>query len=283
MDPMQASQNTPPEPAYGLPLRFVRAGDIDLALVDRGQGEPVVLLHAFPLDHALWTGQIEPLARTHRVLVPDLRGFGRSGFTPGTVTMTQMAQDVARMLDALNVRGPVSLAGISMGGYVALAFWAAMASRLRALILCDTRAGADSPQGAAGRLQTADRVEREGCAFLAEQMAPRLFAAQTGAERPELIDRARRTILAAWPQGVAAASRGMAQREDLSARLGQIACPVLVLVGQEDAFSPPAEMRAMAEAMPQARYVEIAGAGHLSPVERPEQVTGAIEAFLTGP
>ncbi len=280
MDNCQPRCNPAKGSNAGLPLRFVQVGDIELALVDRGQGDPLVLVHAFPLDHALWSAQIESLAQTHRVIAPDLRGFGRSGVTAGTVTMSQMAQDLGRVLDALQVRQPVTLAGISMGGYVALAFWAALAARLRALILCDTRAAADPPQVSAGRLQTAERVEREGCHFLAEQMTPRLFAASTQVQRPELVQRARQTMLQAPPAGVAAASRGMAQREDMMARLGQIACPALLLAGAEDAVSTPAEMRAMAQAMPHAEFIEIAQAGHLSPLEQPEPVSRAMADFL---
>lgn len=261
-------------------MQCIRVDDVELAVVDSGRGDPLVLIHAFPMDHTLWDRQIEVLSRTHRVIAPDLRGFGRSSVTPGTVTMRRFAQDLAGMLDALGIEQPVALAGISMGGYVAMAFWAALGARLRALVLCDTRAAADPPQVAAGRLQTADRVLREGCGFLTEQMLPRLLSADTQAHRPEVVELARRMILQSPPAGVAAASRGMAQRDDMTARLGQINCPALVLAGSEDAVSPPAEMRAMAEAMPNATYVEIAGAGHLAPLEQPEQVSRAISEFL---
>ncbi len=255
---------------------------IELAFVDQGSGTPVVLVHGFPLDHAMWNAQIDALSENHRVIVPDLRGFGRSGASDGTVTMQQFADDLAALLDGLEVDRPVVVCGLSMGGYVALQFWQKYRSRLRGLILCDTRAVSDTPEMAAARLEMAERVLREGPAPLVEGMVPKLFAQTTAQEQPEMVDSLRRVMMDSNPKGIAAAARGMAQRPEMVSRLAEIDCPTLVIVGEQDAISTPDEMRTIARAIPNARFVEIAGCGHMSPMERPAEVSAAMLEFLGG-
>ena len=169
----------------------------------------------------------------------------------------------------LRVTDPVVLAGLSMGGYVAWQFWRRHPQRLRALVLCDTRALADSEAVARGRLQTAEKVLLQGPSVVAEPMLEKLFAPATRTDRPEMVDATRRVILGTSPHGIAAALRGMAQRPDVSPWLPEIRVPALLVCGEFDGISPPAEMRTIAASMPSAEYVEIAGAGHMSPVERP--------------
>jgi pimeloyl-ACP methyl ester carboxylesterase len=257
--------------------------DIELSYVDRGNGDPVVLVHGFPLDHRMWDAQIAAVARRYRAIAPDLPGFGRSGSRSNEAfTMEQFADDLAALLDARQVHTPVVMCGLSMGGYIALEFWKRHRSRLRGLVLCDTRADADSAAGAALRCQTADRVLREGPAVLIETMLPRLLTAATVAGRPEVVESLRGMMAGGDARGVAAASRGMAQRRDFTPLLAAIDCPTLVLVGGEDVISTPAEMAAIARDIPGARLVEIAGAGHLSPLEQPVAVSAALMQFLDG-
>lgn len=255
---------------------------IELAFVDQGSGTPVVLVHGFPLDHTMWNAQIDALSESCRVIVPDLRGFGRSGASDGTVTMQQFAGDLASLLDGLGIDQPVALCGLSMGGYVALQFWQKYRSRLRGLILCDTRAVSDTPEMAAARLEMAERVLREGPAPLVEGMVPKLFVQTTAQAQPEMVDSLRRVMMDSSPKGIAAAARGMAQRPEMVSRLAEIDCPTLVIVGERDAISTPDEMRTIARAIPHARFVEIAGCGHMSPMERPAEVSAAILEFLGG-
>jgi len=261
-------------------MKTLEVNGVELAVVDSGAGVPVVLVHGFPLDHAMWDAQIEALSRAYRVIAPDLRGFGRSGVTEGKVTMKQFADDLAGLLDALGVDEPVVLCGLSMGGYVAWQFWRRYAPRLRGLVLCDTRAAADAPDAARARLETADRVLREGPALLADAMLPKLLPESSRKRNPHVADSLRRAILAADPRAIAAASRGMAERPDVTGMLGQIRCPTLVLVGQLDRISTPDEMRAIADAIPGARFVPIADAGHVSPMENPDAVNTAMLEFL---
>ena len=263
-------------------LEFVSIGigDVNLRVVDRGRGRPIVLMHGFPLDHTMWSAQIERLAGHWRVIAPDLRGFGGSEVTCGRVTMEQFADDLAALLDALGIDEPVCLCGLSMGGYVAWDFWRKHAGRLRSLVLCDTRAAADTPETARGRLEMSARVLAEGTSFLPELMLPKLFAPATLQRKSEIVAATRETILSSDPHGVAAAAVGMAERRDASAWLEEINVPALVVVGEHDAISTVAEMRQIAAGMAAARLTVVPEAGHMSPLENPCVVNAALEEFL---
>ncbi len=261
-------------------MKPVLVGEREIWCVDRGAGPVVLLVHGFPLDHSMWSWQIDVLAEKHRVIVPDLPGFGRSPTAGETMTMAAYADELAGLLDALQVNEPVVFCGLSMGGYIAFSFVQRHAERLRGLVLCDTRAAADSSEAAANRYRQADQVLREGPGQLAETMLPRLLAASTAAERPELLASLRQIAASNSAKGVAAALRGMAERADMTARLGQIACPTLVMVGADDGFSTPEEMRKLAAAIPQSRFIEIPRGGHLAPLENPAAANQALSGFL---
>lgn len=254
-----------------------------LAVEDRGRGQPVLLVHGFPLDHAMWEAQIESLGQHYRVIAPDLRGFGRSDPLPAgcaAVTMARFADDLAELLAALGVEAPAAVCGLSMGGYVAWEFWRRHRARLGKLILCDTRAAPDTPEARATRFQNAARALAEGTAFLADTLLPRLVAPETLRADAEITARLRQWVTTASPQTVAAALRGMACRSDARPWLGAIDCPTLVLVGQHDAISPPDEMQALAAQIPRARFEIIPAAGHMAPMENPSATNAALLAFL---
>jgi pimeloyl-ACP methyl ester carboxylesterase len=257
---------------------------VSLVCDQRGSGQVVVLLHGFPLDHEMWAAQIEALSHDFRVLAPDLRGFGQSQITAFDVQvgvpMEKYAADLLATLNALGIEDPIVLAGFSMGGYAAWQFALRYPERVRGLVLCDTRAAADGEDARAGRLKMAEAVLASQSAEPATAMLPRLLAPGTLKSLPEIADRIRGIILRQPPQAIAAAQRGMARREDVTARLPSIACPSLVIVGAEDAISPPKEMREMARSLPAARFVEIPHAGHMSPVENPDAVTEALRNFI---
>jgi 3-oxoadipate enol-lactonase len=253
---------------------------IKISFIDRGRGPVLLFVHGFPLDHTMWNGQIEALSARYRAIVPDLRGFGQSEFTEDTVTMARFADDLAALLDSAGIREPVVLCGLSMGGYIALEFWRSYAARLRGLILCDTRAANDTPDAAAARLVLADRVINEGANILPDNMIPKLFAPATIKQQPELVEATRQVILRTDPRGVAAAARGMAQRIDFTALLPDIRCPALLIAGECDAITPPADMQRLAQSIPNAQFVVIPNAGHMAPLEQPKAVNAAIEHFL---
>ncbi|MBI3839233.1 MAG: alpha/beta fold hydrolase, partial [Planctomycetia bacterium] len=227
-----------------------------------------------------WDAQIAQLSQRWHVIAPDLRGFGGSQVTSGTVTMQQMAADLNALLDALEIERPIVVCGLSMGGYVAFQFWRHHGSRMRGLVLCDTRATADTPEAVASRLKMIEHVLRAGTEYLAEAMLPKLFAPLTFQNHPNVIHFEHQKILSAAPEGVAAALRGIAERPDVSSYLPQLSLPTLVVVGQQDTISTVDEMRGMAAAIPQAEFVVIPNSGHMTPLENPMAFNDTIEQFL---
>lgn len=269
------------QPDSGSNVKTVVAGSVALAVVDRGQGPPLVLLHGFPLNHSMWQAQIEYFSRSCRVIAPDLRGFGASQVVPGTASMEHLADDVHALLDTLRVDEPVVLAGLSMGGYVAFQFWRKYAPRLRAMVLCDTRSVPDSPEAAEGRLRTAEEIRTLGSTeSLVEAMTPKLFAPQTLREQPKLVETQRQVMGHTAPDGAAAALLGMAARPDATDYLVTMALPVLVVVGEYDAIASVDEMRQIAQAIAGSEFAIVAGAGHMSPLENPTDFNHALEVFL---
>jgi pimeloyl-ACP methyl ester carboxylesterase len=209
-----------------------------------------------------------------------LRGFGASQAQGETVTMEELADDLAALLDALQIQQPLTFCGLSMGGYVAFQFVRKYAARLRSLVLCDTRTAADSPEAAANRLKVAEQVLAEGAEVVANAMTPKLFSKRTASEQPETVAAMRRVMAATKPAAIAAAQRGMAARPDVTASLSKIAVPTIVVVGAEDAIAPVEEMRGMAAAIPGSEFLIVPDAGHMAPLENPAAFNAALEKFL---
>ncbi len=253
----------------------IRVGEIELSYRDEGDGPPVVLLHGFPFSSRLWAPQIEGLRSGHRVIAPDLRGFGRSPVVPGPYRMETLADDVAGLMDALGL-ARAAVAGLSMGGYVAFELYRRHPGRVARLMLADTRAEPDDEEGRARRARMAERARAEGTGAIVDGMIPKLVAPATLEERPEIVRELRAIMEEVDPEAVAAALEGMAERADSRPLLAEISVPVLVIVGAEDAITPPAVARAMVEAIPDARLEVVASAGHVSNLERPEAFNAAI-------
>lgn len=253
----------------------------EIAYAVSGEGPPLVLLHAFPLGLSMWEAQAAALAASHRVIRFDARGFGASGPSAGPLTMERIADDAAALFDALGVERAV-VGGCSMGGYAALAFARRHPERLRALYLQDTRAGADGEEARAGRLALAARVVAEGASVAADAFLPKLLGETTRRERPALVAELRERILATPARAIADALHGLAARSDSRPTLAGLRVPTLVLVGDEDVLTPPAESEAIASAVRAARLVVVPRAGHLANLEQPEAVNTALASFLAG-
>lgn len=241
-----------------------------------GAGEPVLLVHGFPLSGVLWDEVVERLRGEFRLIVPDLRGHGASGASP-QASMRRYAEDLLAVLHAAGEERPVALVGLSMGGYVAFEFYRRHPERVRAMVLANTRATRDSPEVLLGRYDSAERVMREGSAVIADGMVDRLFAPTSPAE---LRERWKGIMAESPPVGLAAALRAMAERTDSRRLLKRLGVPVLVVVGSDDVITPAGEARAMAEAAKGGRIRVISGAGHMTPVERPDDFAAAVAEFL---
>jgi YbgC/YbaW family acyl-CoA thioester hydrolase len=251
---------------------------VELAVSVEGTGPALLFIHGYPLDRTLWAHQVANLAGFRRI-APDLRGFGRSDAPDLGYSMATWADDLAALLDALGEPRAV-ICGLSMGGYVAFEFLRRHRDRAAGLVLMDTRAPADSDEGRNGRDAAIQLVREKGAGAIAEQMLPKLFAAGTATLRPDAVAQVEAVIRRTPVAGIAGALAAMRDREDSRVLLASLDLPTLVLVGAEDALTPPADARAMADAIPGAILREIPAAGHLAPVEQPEVVTAALKEFL---
>lgn len=253
----------------------------------QGDGTPVVLLHGFPLDLEMWRPQIDSLAGDYHVIAPNLRGYGQAPEKQSTlaegdategVSMRQYADDVLALLDELGITQPIVLAGFSMGGYIAWQFALNYPDRLKALIACDTRAIADSDEAREKRQKMARLMQSAEDTEAATGMLSMLLSAAK--QEAKISDEVREMILRQNPLAVAASQLGMAGRPDVTERLKEITCPALVVCGASDAISPPEEMRGIADALPNAQFVEIPNAGHMTTLENPKAVNEALQEFL---
>jgi pimeloyl-ACP methyl ester carboxylesterase len=244
--------------------------------LDEGQGDPIVFLHAFPLDGAMWTAERAELAKSRRVIVPDLRGFGRSGTLTAPGSLDEHAADVLRILDQLGIER-ATVAGLSMGGYIALALARRDPQRLARLILADTRSAPDNAEARRARDENIALVAREGVPALVERLLPKLLSSHAS---PDVVARVRALGGQQTKEGVTSALAAMRERPDSTPLLASIAVPALVVVGEADAISPPAEARAIADALPKGELAVIDGAGHLANLESPAAFMAALRKFL---
>jgi len=254
---------------------------IHMGYEEWGTGEPLVLLHAFPCNRSMWAHQINALThnRRLRVITPDFRGFGESDVPEGVYLMEMLADDIAGLLDVLQIKHCM-LGGLSMGGYAIFAFYRKYPARVRTLILADTRAQADTEEGRARCEEAAQLAEREGSRAIAEHYLPLMLTAATLQEPTGTSARLRAMMEAATATGIAGALHGMALRLDSTDLLPQIGCPTLVIAGEQDTLSPLADAQLMAERIPQAQLVTIAHAAHLANLEQPGAFNQALSSFL---
>jgi len=250
---------------------------IRLAWEDQGQGMPVVLLHGFPFTRWMWRAQTAALARGHRVITPDFRGFGESGGLPENLEL--LADDLHALVEHLHLPRFV-LGGFSMGGYVAFRYLARHAERLSGLMLLDTRPEGDTEEGRQRRYAGIERIRAEGPAGFLEDFAKLVVSPKTWESRAETVAEVRRLMEDARPDALAAGLRAMAERPDSTALLATVTAPTLVLVGEDDKATPVESSRKMAAAIPGADLVIIPSAGHVSNIEQPDAFNAALTMFL---
>jgi pimeloyl-ACP methyl ester carboxylesterase len=257
----------------------VPVGGAALAVQVRGDGAPILFVHGFPLDQSMWIHQLAGFSGWRRI-APDLRGAGASEAPAGEYSMARYADDLVMVLDAVGAERAVCC-GLSMGGYVLFELLRRHPERVRALVLCDTKAEADTLQGKQGRDDLAALAEREGMASVAERLLPKLLGLTTRSRDLGLVETVRTMVRRSPVTGVAGALRAMRDRPDSTALLGEIRVPTLVVGGAEDELTPPAVMQSMARRIREGRYVEVPSAGHLCPLERPDAVNEVLRDFLT--
>jgi 3-oxoadipate enol-lactonase len=248
-----------------------------LAYEDVGpdRGTPLLLVHGHPFDRTMWEPQLRHFGTDRRVIVPDLRGYGASG---GAVSgWAAFADDLAALLDGLRVPRAV-VAGLSMGGQIALELWARHPTRVAGLLLADTTAAGETAESRAARLGQARRLLQEGMDPYAVEMLYLMVA-------PDAPPAVARHVLAmmrsADPAGAAAAQRARADRPDRRADLAAVAVPTVVVTGSEDTFTPVADARLIADRVPGAELVVVDGAAHMPNLERPDAFNAALQRLLS--
>jgi pimeloyl-ACP methyl ester carboxylesterase len=249
-----------------------------LHYTEAGTGPNLVLVHGFPLSSLMWEKQIAALADRNRAIAPDLRGFGKSP-SNDPFTMESLAEDLHSLLIRLDLC-PVVLAGLSMGGYVALAYVKKYPMDLRGLILIDTRAEGDTAEGKQGRQKMIELVREAGSAAVAEQMLPKMLSEETCRGMPNVSQALRKIMESCPPLTIEHALLALRDRKDQTENLPSIPVPTLILVGEHDAITPPAMSQRMHELIPRSKLATIPCAGHMSPMENPEEVNRQISEFV---
>lgn len=250
---------------------------VDLAHDDAGDGPVVVLIHGHPFNRGMWAPQLAVLRDRFRVIVPDLRGYGDSPVTPGTVTMAQLAADVSHLLDRKAI-ATAALVGLSMGGLVVMELAAAQPDRWRAYAFVATTAARSTAQERAARVASARTLDEQGMRPVAQEMAARLFGPEAA---PELKAGIMAMMAATNPAGAAAAVRGRAERPDYQPILTTLRAPALVCTGDRDSYSTAEITRELAGCLPGPEVVLLEGAGHLPNLEQPGEFNEHLLSFLT--
>lgn len=258
----------------------LRSDDAQLVYDLRGEGPAVVLLHPFPLHHEFWNGVAGQLIDRYRLLLPDLRAHGDSELGEGPATMSKLATDLARMLREERIT-KAFFVGVSIGGYLLFEFWRQHRDQVSALVLSNTKAGGETAESRAARLQAADRVLREGTAWFIDDMASKLMSNATRTNRPDIVDVARGMMRKMSPQDIAGVQHGIAERADSVPTLATIDVPTLVIAGEEDSI-PRSEFELMQQRIPGSRLQVIPGAGHYAALEKPDEFGRLLRNFFDG-
>ena len=255
--------------------------ELILTYEDSADRVPVLLIHGFPLNNTMWDDQVAGLAHIARLITPNLRGYG---FTEPTdvsaFSMEMMATDCMNLLDFLEIEGPVVVAGLSMGGYIAFEICRRFPERVSGLILASTKASADSDEVKASREESARVALTKGVQPVVDGLLPKLLAPASYQDQPELVRDLEEMMLSASAEGVARAQLAMSLRPDSTKDLQGLQVPTLVVHGNEDQLIPVSEAEIMVDGIPGADFSLIEGAGHMVNMEEPLAFNAAVRRFL---
>ncbi|WP_306326860.1 alpha/beta fold hydrolase [Streptomyces venezuelae] len=261
-------------------MHVTRTAATEIAHADQGTGPALLLVHGHPFDHTMWQPQLDHFSRTHRVIAPDLRGYGATplGAHPDSTDLGVFAEDLTDLLDELGVDRCV-LAGLSMGGQIAMELYRRHPERVRGLVLADTFPAAETEDGKAARNALADRLLAGGAPAMrgyADEVLDRMVAPYNTHAAPHV----HRMMCATDPAGAAAALRGRAERPDYRQTLTTVPFPALVVVGGDDTYTPVSDARDMHALLPRATLAIVENAAHLPNLERPEEFNAVLENYL---
>lgn len=250
-------------------MKTIKVNGIEIAYTRRGTGNPLVLIHGFPLDHSMWNETAALLENDFDLILPDLRGFGESTTVETRYTMDDMADDLAALLDHLGIV-ETAIAGHSMGGYVALAFAKKYPHRVRSLALVASQAAADAPDRKDGRYKTAQDIAEKGVGVVADAMTSKLSVIA------EVQTFVRAIMEQQTPSAMIGALKAMAEREEMFSTLAAFSFPLLIVHGDDDVLIPVERGREIKSLVVAAHLIEIQGAGHMPMLEFPNEVAAAL-------
>ena len=259
----------------------VSSDDIQLYYEVRGSGFPVVLLHPFTVNHEFWNPVRDRLATKYRVLMPDLRGHGRSGAGHGTATMAKHAEDLRRLIDAEEIKTAI-FAGVSIGGYILFEFWRQHRQRVAALVLSNTKAEADTEIAKANRQKSIQNARQHGTSPFLEEQITNYLGATTRRNHLDIVQDVRRMMQTLTVDGLVAVQQGMIERIDSMSTLPRMDVKTLVISGDEDTLTPLQNAQVMQQRIPGASLAMIPRAGHYAARENPEEYSRVLRQFLDG-
>lgn len=257
-----------------------RINNFTMAYENEGSGMPLLLIHGYPLNRQLWADQIRALKDIAHLIVPDLRGHGESESTPAPYTIDILADDCHELLNILGIEQPIIVGGLSMGGYIAMAFYRRYPERVNGMVLAATRASADTSEGRANRDKAIQLARKEGPAAIAESMLPKMFAPKTYITRPELVNEIRKMMIGTSTEGIIGALTAMKERPDSFDILSQFNKPALIIHGDEDQIMSIEDAQAIQKAIRGSKLEIIPSAGHLPNLEQPQAFNAALRRFL---
>jgi len=257
----------------------IRSGDAEIDYEAEGTGFPAVLLHPFPVNRDFWRPVVPLLSSRYRLLLPDLRAHGRSGLGEGPATMAKHSADLAELLKAESIQR-AAFVGVSISGYILFEFWRRHREHVAALVLANTRAGADTEEGRARRRKSIDEVQQHGPAGFLDAQAQVLIGETTRRNRPDIASTARALMNPMRLENIAAVQRGMAERPDSVPTLKTITVPTLIIAGNEDIVTPVSDAELMRSHIRGSQLEVIDRAGHYSLFEYPEVGGRIVRRFL---
>ncbi|HZQ20358.1 MAG TPA: alpha/beta fold hydrolase [Terriglobales bacterium] len=260
-------------------MQRIFSDDAEIFYDVAGAGSPVLLLHPFPLNHEFWIPVSRFLSSRYRLIMPDLRGHGESGLGDGPATMQKHVFDLVSILNDADVER-VPVVGVSIGGYIIFEFWRHFRDRISALVLCNTKAQADSPEARNARLESANDVLQRGTGSFFEGMAKKCLGETTKYLRPDLVEGALRMMRKMSAEDVAGVQRGMAARPDSMSTLKTINISTLIITGDEDKMTGVPEAELMKQNVQNSQLKVVSKAGHYSPWEQPEEVGRILRQFF---